>query len=101
MPDGIQISIEEMYRLLIKIDGTVSALAESRSSQGKTLDDHEERLRVIEQAEDQTRRLAALEASDARFRSDLDAIKVRVYAIPGAGLLVALAAVVITLVRTF
>ena len=31
MPDGIQISIEEMYRLLIKIDGTVPDCTEAEA----------------------------------------------------------------------
>jgi hypothetical protein len=101
MPEGVSISLDEMYRLLLKIDGTVTALAESRLSQGRTLADHEERLRIIEAQEDQTRRIASLEASDASFRSDLEALKVRVYAIPGASIVIAAAAVVLTLIRTF
>ena len=101
MSDGVNVSLDDMYRLLLSVDTKVTSLATGATSLAARIDDHENRLRSIEAEEDNTRRLTALEASDASFRADLESLKVRVYAVPGAGVLVALAAVVITLIRTY
>ena len=93
-PHGVTITTADMYALLVDIDKKVTALATTSRSTVDTLRDHEDRLRAIEAMEDQSRRLGNLESS-------VEALKVRVYAIPGASVLVAVAAVVITLIRTY
>ena len=99
--DGVNVSTADMYALLLKIDRAVTQLAATVGTQATTLIDHETRLRQIEAAADNGLRVTAMEEDVKAIRAELEAMKSKVYAIPGASVVIAAAAVVITLVRTF
>jgi len=97
-PGGVNITAEQMYSLLLDIDRKVSGLVRDTANQEVKLADHEERLRAIESEEDQGRRVSEMEADVKAIRSELEEIKRRVWAIPSAGIIISLTAVVLTIV---
>lgn len=97
----VVITPEQMYNLLLKIDRTVTQLAGQVGTQATTILDHESRIRQIEAAADNGVRVAAMEDDVKAIRADLESMKRKVYAIPGASVLLAAAAIVITLVKNF
>lgn len=50
MPDGITVSIAEMYALLQRIDRKVDSLVQTAEGLEERVADHEARLRVLENA---------------------------------------------------
>jgi hypothetical protein len=100
-PEGVSVSLDEMYRLLLSIDHKVTTLTSTAASQQITVTDHEMRLRQIEAAADNGLRVTAMEEDVKAIRAELESMKLKVYSIPGASVAIAAAAVVITLVRTF
>ena len=97
----IVITTEQMYNLLLKIDRTVTQLAGQVGTQATTILDHETRIRQIESAADDGIRITAMEDDVKAIRADLEGMKRKVYAIPGASVLIAAAAIVLTLVKNF
>ena len=97
----VQISPQQMYAILVEVRDTVRGLATASAGQERRIDDHEKRLRDIEQSEVNTRRIEDMEEDVRAIRADMDHMKKRLYAIPGASVLIAAAAVVITLIRTY
>lgn len=89
----VVVSTEQMYQLLVKIDRTVTALSAQNDSQSQVLQDHESRIRAIEAEEDLSRRLAVIEAHVAELQR-------KVWAIPSAATVIALAALIITFSRS-
>ena len=85
---------EQMYQLLLCIDSKVSALTATMDTLDERVADHEARLRTIEQKEDLARRVAEIEGS-------LREIQRRVWALPSAATVIAAAAIILTLVRTY
>lgn len=100
-PEGVSVSLDEMYRLLLSIDHKVTTLTGSAASLQIITTDHEARIRQIEAAADNGLRVTAMEDDIKAIRSELEGMKVKVYSIPGASVVIAAAAVVLTLVRTF
>jgi chromosome segregation ATPase len=98
---GVTITQQQMYELLLKVDRTVTALSQTHTQQSQQLADHEGRLRAIEAEEDLSRRIAELEADIKGMSSQMEEMKRRLWAIPGASVLIAAAAVVLTVVRTY
>ena len=98
---GVSVSLDEMYRLLLSIDHKVTTLTGSAASLLSITTDHETRLRGLEQAADNGGRVTAMEDDVKAIRTDLEGLKRKVYAIPGASVLIAAAAVVITLIRNY
>lgn len=90
---SVTVTTEQMYQLLVKIDRTVTALSAASDSQSHVIADHESRLRAIEAEEDLSRRLVAIEGHVAELQR-------KVWAIPSAATIIALAALVITFTRT-
>lgn len=99
--DGVTVTTADMYQLLVKMDHTLTRLDSTVTQQGALLVDHENRIRAMEGDGLSERRMVDMEDDVKAIRADLEAMKVRVYAIPGASILIAAAAVVLTLVRTF
>lgn len=88
----IVVTTADMYELLVRIDKTVSALVAQNDTQSQVLQDHESRIRAIEAEEDLSRRLAAIE-------SHVTELQRKVWAIPSAATVIALAALIITFTR--
>ena len=97
----VAVSLDEMYRLLLSIDHKVTTLTGSAASLQIITTDHEARLRHIEATADNSQRVTAMEDDVKAIRAELEAMKSKVYAIPGASVVIAAAAVVLTLIRTF
>lgn len=97
----VVVSIQKMYDLLLEVDRKVTSLAETHIQQNNQLKDHEQRLRTLEQEEDVTRRVSDMEDDVHAIRGEIEEIKKRVWAIPSAGIVIALGALVITLIRNF
>ncbi|MFM1964893.1 MAG: hypothetical protein RL134_618 [Actinomycetota bacterium] len=102
MPEpGVNVSLDEMYRLLLQVDHKVTTLTTSAAATQVSLTDHESRIRAIEAAADNGLRVTAMEEDVKAIRAELESMKVKVYSIPGASVVIATAAVVLTLIRTF
>ena len=101
MTDGVNVSMQEMYSLLLKIDRNLSTLTTTVGTQATTLIDHEARLRQIEQAADNGLRVTAMEEDVKAIRAELEGMKKKVYALPSLASAVAAGALILTLVRTF
>lgn len=99
MPEGVSISLEDMYRLLVKVDAMVTTLTASVGNTSTTVADHEQRLRELESTRIEEARLTAMEEDVKAIRADLESMKRKVYAIPSASAAVAVATLVIVLIR--
>lgn len=98
---NVEITPQQMYELLLQVDRKVTAMAEQHRLQATQLADHEERLRSIEAEGDLSRRIVELEADIKAMSAQMEEMKKRLWAIPGASAIIAAAAVVLTLVRTY
>lgn len=98
---NVEITPQQMYQLLLQIDRTVTAVASAQQSQAKQLSDHEDRLRIIEGEEDLTRRIAQMETDMKSLLDQVRDLQRKVWAIPSATAIIAAAAVILTLVRTY
>ena len=96
---GVNVSLDDMYRLLLNVDHKVTTLTTSAASTQIAISDHESRIRVIEAAADNGLRVTAMEDDVKAIRAELESMKVKVYAIPGASVVIAAIAVVLTLAR--
>lgn len=91
MTDGpVVITQRDIYDMLVDLKAAV----ESMSSLPERVSDHESRIRDIEAREDLTRRVAGMELQ-------LVELQRKVWAIPGASVVIAAAAIILTLVRTY
>lgn len=98
---SIEITGQQMYDLLLTIDRKVTAMAAAQESHDRQLADHEGRLRVIEAEEDVSARLERMETDMRDLLEQVRGLQRKVWAIPSATAIIAAAAVVLTLVRTF
>lgn len=98
---GVTITSQRMYELLLDVDRKVTGMVAEHRSQATRLNDHEERLRAIEAEEDLSRRIGDLEADIKAMAAQLEEMKRRLWAIPSASVVIAAAAVVLTIVRTY
>ena len=98
---SVEITGQQMYDLLLSIDRKVTAMAQAQESHDRQLADHEGRLRVIEAEEDMTARLERMENDMRDLLEQVRGLQRKVWAIPSATAIIAAAAVVLTLVRTF
>ncbi len=98
---SIEITGQQMYDLLLTIDRKVTAMAQAQESHDRQLADHEGRLRVIEAEEDVSARLERMETDMRDLLEQVRGLQRKVWAIPSATAIIAAAAVVLTLVRTF
>lgn len=98
---SIEITGQQMYDLLLSIDRKVTAMAQAQESHDRQLADHEGRLRVIEAEEDVSARLERMETDMRDLLEQVRGLQRKVWAIPSATAIIAAAAVVLTLVRTF
>ena len=98
---SIEITGQQMYDLLLSIDRKVTAMAQAQESHDRQLADHEGRLRVIEAEEDVSARLERMENDMRDLLEQVRGLQRKVWAIPSATAIIAAAAVVLTLVRTF
>lgn len=98
---SIEITGQQMYDLLLTIDRKVTAMAQAQESHDRQLADHEGRLRVIESEEDMSARLERMETDMRDLLEQVRGLQRKVWAIPSATAIIAAAAVVLTLVRTF
>ena len=98
---SIEITGQQMYDLLLTIDRKVTAMAQAQESHDRQLADHEGRLRVIEAEEDVSSRLERMENDMRDLLEQVRGLQRKVWAIPSATAVIAAAAVVLTLVRTF
>lgn len=103
MPDagGVTITTQQMYALLLEVDRKVTGMVAEHRSQSSRVSDHEERLRAIEAEEDLSRRIGDLEADIKAMAAQLEEMKRRLWAIPSASVVIAGAAIVLTLIRTY
>jgi len=100
MPN-VEITPQQMYDLLLTIDRKVTQMGADQIVQASKLADHEDRLRAIEAEEDMTRRLESMEADMKDLLEQVRGLQRKVWAIPSATAIIAAAAVVLTLVRTY
>jgi chromosome segregation ATPase len=98
---SIEITGQQMYDLLTQIDRKVTAMAQAMQSHDRQLADHEGRLRSIEAEEDTTSRLERMEHDMRDLLEQVRGLQRKVWAIPSATAVIAAAAVVLTLVRTY
>lgn len=98
---SIEITGQQMYDLLTQIDRKVTAMAQAMESHDRQLADHEGRLRSIEAEEDTTARLERMENDMRDLLEQVRGLQRKVWAIPSATAVIAAAAVVLTLVRTY
>jgi chromosome segregation ATPase len=98
---SIEITGQQMYDLLLSIDRKVTAMAQAMESHDRQLADHEGRLRSIEAEEDTTSRLERMEHDMRDLLEQVRGLQRKVWAIPSATAVIAAAAVVLTLVRTY
>ena len=98
---GVTVSVEDMYRLLVKVDATVTAMAQTMATQTSTLTDHETRLRAVEAAEISARRVEAMETDVSAIREDIEGLKRRVYAIPAGATVLALVSLILVFAERF
>lgn len=94
MSDAVVVTPEEMYRLLSRIDQTVTRISHAVDSLDDRVADHEARLRVIEQREDLSRRVGEIE-------THLRSVQQRVWAFPSLAGLAAVIAIVVALADRF
>lgn len=91
--DGpVVVTQARIYELLLGLDSKVNLIASKVDGSAETIRDHEARIREIEAREDLSRRVTEIEAS-------LKTLTQKVWAIPSASVLIAAAALVVTLVR--
>lgn len=98
---GVTITSQQMYELLLQVDRKVTAMSQQHQTQASQISDHEDRLRAIEAEEDLGRRITDLETDIKSMSAQMEDMKKRLWAIPGASAVIAAAAVVLTLVRTY
>lgn len=98
---SIEITGQQMYDLLLSIDRKVTAMAQAQESHDRQLADHEGRLRVIESEEDMSSRLERMEVDMRDLLEQVRGLQRKVWAIPSATALIAAAAIILTLVRTY
>lgn len=98
---GVTITTQQMYELLLEVDRKVTGMVAEHRSQATRLNDHEERLRAIEAEEDLSRRIGDLEADIKAMTAQLEDMKRRLWAIPSASVIIAAAAIILTIVRTY
>lgn len=98
---NVEITPQHMYDLLLTIDRKVTAMSSAQGAQAQQLADHESRLRAIEAEEDMTSKLERLERDMADLLEQVRSLQRKVWAIPSATAIIAGAAVVLTLVRTY
>lgn len=98
---NVEITPQQMYELLLQVDRKVTAMGEQHTAQSRQLSDHEDRLRMIEAEGDLSRRIADLEGDIKTMSQQMEDMKKRLWAIPGASAIIAAAAVILTLVRTY
>lgn len=101
MDAGVTITTQQMYELLLQVDRKVTSMGAQHTAQARQLSDHEDRLRSIESEGDLTRRIGDLESDIKAMAAQLEEVKKRLWAIPGASVLIAAAAIVLTIVRTY
>ena len=93
--DGpVVVTQARIYELLLGIDSSVKLLTTDVVTARATITDHEARLREIEHREDLSRRVAEMERT-------MKSLQQRVWAIPSASVLIAAAALAVTLIRVF
>lgn len=97
----VVITTQQMYDLLLKVDRTLTQAVTDLRATAATVSDHETRLRSIESEEDVSRRLGEMEKQIEAMSQQIEELKRRAYAVPGASVLIALAAIVLTLIRTY
>lgn len=97
----VVITQQDIYDLLLDVKTTVSTLVTERSQDANRLNDHEERIRDIEAREDLSRRVTELEAFNKALIGQVEDIKRRVWAIPGASVVIAGSVLIFTLIRTY
>lgn len=98
---NVEITPQQMYELLIQVDRKVTAMGQQHQTQASQISDHEDRLRAIEAEEDLGRRITDLESNIKAMSNQMEDMKKRLWAIPGASAIIAAAAVILTLVRTY
>jgi hypothetical protein len=89
---SVTVTTEQMYQLLVKIDQRLIAMSTSFENLDERVADHEARIRAIESEENLVRRVVMIEGK-------LEELQKRVWAIPGAATLIALAALIATFIR--
>lgn len=89
----VVVTQQDIYDLLLEVKDTVTTVQVEQRVDSTMVRDHETRIREIEARENLTQRVVELSAAVER-------LKVRVYAIPSASVLLAMAALVYTFVRT-
>ncbi len=94
MSDAVVVTPEEMYRLLTRIDTTVTRISQAVESLDDRVADHEARLRVIEQREDLSRRVGDIETR-------LHSVQSRIWAFPSLAGLAAVIAIVVAIADRF
>ena len=90
---SITVTTQQMYDLLVKIDQRLIAMSTNMDTLDERVADHEARIRSIEGEENLVRRVIVIE-------DRIDEIRKRLWAIPGAATLIALAALVLTIIRS-
>lgn len=99
MSEGVNVSIQTMYELLIEVRDQVVATNHSVNNLSGSIVDHEARLRALEAEEDNGHRVERIEQDLVAIRTDLEAVQRRLWAIPSAATVIAAAALLITLIR--
>lgn len=95
----VAVSLEDMYRLLVAIDSKVTTLTVTVNNAGIVQKDHEQRLRDLENGRLSEGRIAAMEDDVKAIRAEQESMKRKLYGIPSISAIVAVSALVITLIR--
>lgn len=97
----VTITTQQMYGLLLQVDRKVTEMVAEQRLASERIADHEVRIRTIEAQEDLSRRIADLEVDIKAMSEQMEEMKRRLWAIPGASAVIAAAAVILSLVRTY
>lgn len=99
----VVVTTQDIYQLLQEVRDEVRNGTVERRADAARIVDHENRLRVIEQREDLSRRVRVLEEEQSNAADEvntrLSQLERRVWSIPSGATFVAVAALVITLIR--
>lgn len=95
----IAVSLEDMYRLLVAIDSKVTTLNVTVQNAGLVQKDHEQRIRDLEAGRLSEGRIASMEDDVKAIRAEQESMKRKLYGIPSISAIVAVSALVITLIR--
>lgn len=99
--EGVVVTLDQMYGLLLTVDSKVTALVSESAQDSAVLRDHEARLRDMESREDYSRRIGQVETDLSDAKDSIDGLKRLVYALPATAAVTAIVAIVVSISDKF